>query len=86
MMNNPAERAHRGIAIGRKNWGQVGSERGGHAAAIHFSFIASCKMNGVEPFAYMVDVLNRLPTTPESELGQLSPHRWTKKPAIPTSG
>jgi len=83
--NNPAERAHRGIAIGRKNWLHVGSERGGHAAAIHFSLIASCKMNGIDPFAYLVDILHRLPLTPESELGQLAPHRWTKEQAIATS-
>jgi hypothetical protein len=85
MDNNPAERAHRGIAIGRKNWLHVGSGRGGHAAAIHFSLIASCKMNGIDPFAYLVDVLHRLPSTPESELEQLAPHRWTKQQAIATS-
>jgi hypothetical protein len=84
MMNNPAERAHRGIAIGRKNWQHVGSERGGHAAAIHFSLIASCKMNGIDPFAYLVDVIPRIPLTAESELGQLAPHRWTKQQAIAT--
>jgi len=83
--NNPAERAHRGIAIGRKNWLHVGSERGGHAAAIHFSFIASCKMNGIDPFAYLVDVIPRIPLTAESELGQLAPHRWAKQQAIATS-
>ena len=82
--NNPAERAHRGIAIGRKNWLHVGSERGGHAAAIHFSLIASCKMNRIDPFAYLVDVLPRIATTPESELGQLAPHRW-KPPATAAS-
>jgi transposase len=80
--NNVAERQHRGIAIGRKNWLHVGSERGGQAAAIHFSFIASCKMNGIDPFAYLVDVLHRLPSTPESEIGQLAPHRWRKEQAI----
>jgi transposase len=79
--NNPAERAHRGIAIGRKNWLHVGSERGGHAAAIHFSLIASCKLNGLDPFAYLVDILPRLAATPASELGQLAPHRWTKRAA-----
>jgi hypothetical protein len=76
--NNAAERAHRSIAIGRRNWMFVGSERGGRAAATHFSFIASCKMNGLEPFEYLVDVLNRLPTTPASELRQLLPNRWAK--------
>jgi hypothetical protein len=79
--NNAAERAHRSIAIGRKNWIFVGSERGGRAAATHFSFIASCKRNGVEPFAYLVDVLDRLPSTPAAELAQLLPHRWQRQPA-----
>ena len=77
--NNEAERGHRGIAIGRKNWRMVGSDRGGEAAAIHFSFIASCKMNNVEPFTYLVDVLRRLPNTPREQLVDLLPHRW--KPA-----
>jgi transposase len=80
MDNNPAERAHRGIAIGRKNWMFVGSERGGRAAATHFSLLASCIRNAVEPFAYLVDVLNRLPATPASDLGQLLPHRWKPRP------
>jgi hypothetical protein len=81
MDNNAAERAHRGIAIGRKNWQMVGSERGGHAAATHFSFIASCKMNAVEPFAYLVDVLHRLPTTPAENLAELMPNRWRPRSA-----
>lgn len=80
--NNAAERAHRGIAIGRNNWNFVGSERGGIAAATHFSFIASCKMNAVEPFAYLVDVLTRLPSTPTSEMTQLLPNRWKPRSAV----
>ncbi len=74
--NNEAERGHRGIAIGRKNWRMVGSDRGGEAAAIHFSFIASCKMNNIEPFAYLVDILRRLPDTPRDQRVELLPHRW----------
>jgi len=74
--NNVSERAHRGIAIGRNNWKFVGSERGGRAAAIHFSLIASCKRNAVEPHAYLVDILKRLPSTAESELADLMPNRW----------
>lgn len=74
--NNEAERAHRGIAIGRNNWKFVGSDRGGEAAAIHFSFIASCKMNNLDPFAWLVDVLGRLPYTPREQLVDLLPHRW----------
>lgn len=83
--NNEAERSHRGIAIGRKNWRMVGSDRGGEAAAIHFSFIASCQMNNVEPFAYLVDVLRRLPTTPREQLVDLLPHRWKPSTATPVS-
>ena len=83
--NNEAERSHRGIAIGRKNWRMVGSDRGGEAAAIHFSFIASCKMNNVEPFAYLVDVLRRLPTTPREQLVDLLPHRWKPSTAPPVT-
>ena len=83
--NNEAERGHRGIAIGRNNWRMVGSDRGGEAAAIHFSFIASCKMNNVEPFAYLVDVLRRLPTTPRDQLVDLLPHRWKLSTAPPVT-
>jgi len=83
--NNEAERGHRGIAIGRKNWRMVGSDRGGEAAAIHFSFIASCQMNNVEPFAYLVDILRRLPDTPREQLVDLLPHRWKPSTASPAS-
>jgi hypothetical protein len=83
--NNEAERGHRGIAIGRKNWRMVGSDRGGEAAAIHFSFISSCKMNNVEPFTYLVDVLRRLPDTPREQLIELLPHRWKPSSAAPAS-
>jgi hypothetical protein len=78
--NNSSERAHRGIAIGRKNWLFVGSERGGHAAAVHFTFIASCVRNKVDPFAWLVDVLERLPTTKKEDLRELLPHRWKPAP------
>ena len=59
--NGEAERALRGIALGRKNWLHQASERGGRAAAVHFSFVASCQRHGLDPFAYLRDVLTRLP-------------------------
>ena len=78
--NNVAERALRGIAIGRRNWLFLGSDRGGRAAAIHFSLIASCLRNKVEPFAYLRDLLIRLPALGPSAsrdvLRQLLPDRW----------
>jgi len=78
--NNVAERALRGIAIGRRNWLFLGSDRGGRAAATHFSLIASCLRNGVEPFAYLRDLLTRLPTflpgAARDTLRSLLPDRW----------
>lgn len=60
--NNAVEREMRSIAIGRKNWLFCGSDRGGLAAAVHFSLIASCHRNAVDPFVYLRDILTRLPT------------------------
>jgi hypothetical protein len=78
--NNVAERALRGIAIGRRNWLFLGSDRGGRAAATHFSLIASCLRNHVEPFAYLRDLLIRLPAlgagASRDVLRQLLPDRW----------
>ena len=78
--NNAAERALRGIAIGRRNWLFLGSDRGGRAAAVHFSLIASCLRNNVEPFAYLRDLLTRLPALgPDASrdaLRALLPNRW----------
>ena len=75
--NNFAERAMRPIAIGRKNWLFVGSERAGHRAAILTSLVASCKLNFVEPWAYLKDVFSRMADQPSGdELTQLLPDRW----------
>lgn len=78
--NNEAERALRGIAIGRRNWMFCGSDRGGHAAAVHFSLIASCRRHHVDPFAYLRDLFTRLPRLPNnaapSDLRNLLPDRW----------
>jgi hypothetical protein len=74
--NNVAEREMKRVAIGRKNWLFVGSEQGGHTAALMFSFTSSCQRLGVEPWAYLQDVLTRLPTTCRDHLPALLPDRW----------
>jgi len=78
--NNAAENALRGICLGRRNWLFCGSDRGGRAAAIHFSLIASCARHGHDPWAYLRDVLTRLPallpTSAPEPLLPLLPHRW----------
>ncbi len=55
---------------------------GGEAVVIDFNFIASCKMNSVEPYRYLVDVLRRLPDTPHDQLIELLPHRWKLSTAL----
>jgi transposase len=74
--NNIAEREMKRIAIGRKNWLTVGSPRGGQTAAVLFSFTSTCQRLGVGPWAYLQDVLTRLPTTPAGQLGGLLPDHW----------
>jgi transposase len=74
--NNVAEREMKRIAIGRKNWLFVGSPQGGRTAAVLLSFTSTCYRLGVEPWAYLQDVLTRLPTTPAAELDGLLPDQW----------
>ena len=74
--NNLSERTLKLIGIGRKNWLFVGSDAGGQTAATLFSFTATCKHLGIDTFAYLRDVLTRLPTQPAEQLPELLPHRW----------
>lgn len=76
--NNPVERALRGVAIGRKNYLFAGNDAGGERAASFYSIIETCKLNGVEPFAYLCDVLEKLPTWPNKRLHELLPWNWKK--------
>lgn len=85
--NNLAEREMKRIAIGRKNWMHVGSDKGGQTAAVLFSFTSTCHRLGIEPWAYLQDVLSRLPATPAERLGELLPDRWhaARQQAAPPS-
>jgi len=74
--NNWIENQIRPIAIGRGNWLFAGSLRAGQRAAAVMSLIQSAKLNGHDPYAYMKDVLSRLPTQRASQIGELLPHRW----------
>ncbi|MBE7558704.1 transposase domain-containing protein [bacterium] len=69
--NNAAERALRRVALGRKNWLFAGSDEGGRRAAIIYTMIASCQRHGVEPFAYLRDVLGRIPSHLQSRIEEL---------------
>jgi hypothetical protein len=74
--NNFAERAMRHVVIGRRNWIFAGSDSGGKRAAIIFSLVATCKLHGIDPFAYFRDVLERLPSHPINQIHELLPHNW----------
>lgn len=74
--NNGAENALRGVAVGRKNWLFAGSRDGGQRAAVLYSLIYTCKVNGVEPFAYLRDVIARVNTHPMSRIEELTPRGW----------
>jgi len=76
MHNNPAENAMRRVVLGRKNYLFAGSDQGGERAAVFYSLIETCKLNGVNPHAYLADVLARLPTHPANRIDELIPYNW----------
>ncbi len=80
--NNWVENQIRPIAIGRSNWLFAGSLRAGQRAAAVMSLLHSAKLNGHEPYAYLRDVLDRLPTLPASRIGELLPHNWQPATSI----
>jgi transposase len=74
--NNHIENRIRPVALGRSNWLFAGSLRAGQRAAAVMSLIQSAKLNGHDPYRYLKDVLERLPTQPASRIEELLPHRW----------
>jgi len=74
--NNCAERMIKPVALGRRNWLFAGSQEGGERAAVCYTLVNSCKVAGVDPFAYLKDVLERVSTHPASRVGELTPKTW----------
>ena len=86
--NNSTEHSLRGVVLGRRNWLHVGQEAGGEKAANLFSLMITCKRLKVEPYAYLHDVLRRLPSHPNKDIWQLTPKGWQETFALkaPTPG
>jgi transposase len=84
LSNNAAERALRGVALGRRAWLFAGSDRGGERAAVIYSPIVTAKLNGIDPQAWLADVLRRIADHPASRLDELLPWHW-KRPEIPAA-
>jgi hypothetical protein len=82
LTNNAAERALRGLALGRKSWLFAGSERGAERAAVMYTLIQTAKLNDVDPQAWLADVLRRIADTPQTRLADLPPWNWRREPAI----
>jgi transposase len=76
LSNNAAERALRGIALGRKSWLFCGSDRGGQRAAILYSLIVSAKLNDIDPQAWLADILARIAAHPAQRIDDLLPWNW----------
>ncbi|MGH7073020.1 MAG: IS66 family transposase, partial [Stellaceae bacterium] len=79
LSNNAAERAVRGIALGRKSWLFCGSDRGGERAAVMYSLIVTAKMNDIDPQAWLADVLARIAEYPAHKLDELLPWNWRSR-------
>lgn len=82
LSNNAAERALRGIALGRKSWLFAGSDRGGQRAAAIYSLIVTAKLNNIDPQAWLTDVLSRIADHPTSKLNELLPWNWQPHPTL----
>jgi transposase len=81
LSNNAAERALRGIALGRKSWLFAGSDRGGQRAAALYSLIVTAKMNDIDPQAWLADVLARIAGHPAHRIDELLPWNWQPRSA-----
>lgn len=74
--NNLVENTIRPVALGRKNYLFAGSHRAAQNAAMLYSFLGTCKINNVNPYEWMTDVLKRIPSHPVNKLEELLLHKW----------
>lgn len=86
--NNLVEQAIRPLKLGAKNWGQIGHPKAGPRLANLFTLVENCRLVGVDPEAYLVDIITRLPDHPMKRIAELLPHAWksarTPVPAVIT--
>ncbi|MFK4532123.1 hypothetical protein ABIA00_000306 [Bradyrhizobium ottawaense] len=76
MTNNAAERAIRPLTLGRRNWTFLGSDSGGERAAVFYTLIQTCKLNGINPEAYLADLIGRVSDHAANRIDELLPWNW----------
>jgi len=85
LSNNAAERAIKPLALGRKNWLFAGSDSGGKRAAIIYTIIQTATLNGLDPEAYLRNVLARIADHPITQINAMLPWNWASKQTVPAS-
>ncbi|RYF24303.1 MAG: transposase, partial [Oxalobacteraceae bacterium] len=83
MTNNAAERRVRTVAVGRRNWTFCGSDRGGDRAAAMYTLIQTCRLNDVDPHAWLRDVIAQISDHPQTRLHELLPWEWKARQRRP---
>lgn len=84
--NNFSERQLRRLAVGRANWTFAGSDRAGHDAATLYSLVATCERHGIDPWAYLTDVLELVSTHPANRIEELFPDAWARRRGLTVPG
>src|SRR5690606_14426276 len=77
--NNLVENAIRPTAVGKKNWLFIGAKEAGWRSAVIYSIITSCRSRGIDPHAYLKDVLTRLPAMTNRQIAEITPAAWAKR-------
>ena len=83
MTNNAAERRVRTVAVGRRNWTFCGSDRGGDRAAAMYTLIQTCRLNDVDPHAWLREVIAQISDHPQTRLHELLPWEWKARQQRP---
>ena len=78
MTNNAAERSLRCVAVGHCNWTFAGSDEGRQRAAAMYTLIETAKLNGIDPQAWIAELLTRLPDHPAKRIDELLPWNWRR--------
>ena len=81
--NNPCERAIRPTAVGKKNWLFFGEAGAGQRSAVVYTILESCRRRGIDPYAYLREVLTRLPSMTNWQIAELTPEAWARSKRLP---